>query len=310
MILEEINCSICGSSGKLPVLTTKLGFSLVRCIQCGFQFYSPRPASEHIEEYYHGEDFYRNVNIQSVENVLPLLPKIPGKLLDVGCGVGALVSLSNKIGWNAVGMDTSPKAVELGKRELDLDILPNRLENCPFKPETFDVIVLLAVLEHVFEPLFMMKQVENFLKPGGTVIFSTPNLDNLPYLLMENKADYSWFIKEHINQFTLEAHRTLLKKAGFHNVTFHHCGHFIVEGTGNDTNLLAGENFLKGVRDSLLSILEGLSRQVYSKTATDLSDAEITEVMRRQINTWNIKQGEYSITHAVYGRAFKKTVGG
>lgn len=117
MILEEIKCSICGSSGKLPVLTTKLGLSLVRCVQCGFQFYSPRPPSEHIEEYYHGEDFYRKVNIKSVEKVLPLLPKTLRKLLDVGCGVGALVSLANKIGWDAVGMDTSPKAVELAKRE-------------------------------------------------------------------------------------------------------------------------------------------------------------------------------------------------
>ncbi len=97
MILEEINCSICDSAGKRPVLTTKLGLSLVRYGQCGFQFYSPRPSSEHIEEFYHGEDFYRKVNIQSVEKVLPLLPKIPGKLLDVGCGVGALVSLANKI---------------------------------------------------------------------------------------------------------------------------------------------------------------------------------------------------------------------
>ena len=183
-------------------------------------------------------------------------------------------------------------------------------DNCPFNPESFDVMVLLAVLEHVFEPLTMMKQVESFLKPGGTVIFSTPNLDNLPYLLMENKADYSWFIKEHINQFTMKTHRTLLKKAGFHNVTFHNCGHFIVEETGNDTNLLAGESFLKVVRDSLLPIIEGLSKQVYSKTATDLSDAEIAELVGIQFMAWNIKQGEYSITHTILGRAFKKAVGG
>ena len=127
MIVEEINCSICGSSEKLPVLTTKLGLSLVRCVKCDFQFYSHRPLSKHIEEYYHGEYFYRKVNIKSIEKVLPLLPEIPGKLLDVGCGVGALVSLANKIGWNAVGMDTSPKAVELAKRGLSLDILPNHL---------------------------------------------------------------------------------------------------------------------------------------------------------------------------------------
>ncbi len=303
--LEEINCSICGSSGKLPVLTTKLGFSLARCVQCSFQFYSPRPPSEHIEEYYFGEDFYRKVNVKSVESVLPLLPEIPGTLLDVGCGVGALVSLANKIGWNAVGVDTSPKAVELAKKELNLDILSDRLENCSFKPESFDVIVLLAVLEHVFEPLTMMKQVKSLLKPGGTVIFSTPNLDNLPYLMIKNKADYSWFIKEHINHFTLKTHRTLLKKAGLHNVTFHHCGHFIVEGTENGTNLLFGEEFLIGVRESLPAVIEGLSKEVYSKMETHLSDADLMELMCQQIKELNILPGEYSLTHAVYGRVLK-----
>ena len=202
------------------------------------------------------------------------------------------------------------KLLNLPKEDCLLIFFRITWDNCPFNPESFDVMVLLAVLEHVFEPLTMMKQVESFLKPGGTVIFSTPNLDNLPYLLMENKADYSWFIKEHINQFTMKTHRTLLKKAGFHNVTFHNCGHFIVEETGNDTNLLAGESFLKVVRDSLLPIIEGLSKQVYSKTATDLSDAEIAELVGIQFMAWNIKQGEYSITHTILGRAFKKAVGG
>ena len=278
---------------------------MVSCAECDFQYYSPRPPTAHIEAYYHGVEFYEKINFPAIEIALSLLPESQGKLLDVGCGVGALVAVSRKMGWDAVGMDTSPKAVELAKKKLDLEILPNYFKNTPFQPETFDVIVLLAVLEHVFELVSMMKQVWRLLKPGGTVIFSTPNLDNLPYLLMKNKEEYSWFVKEHINQFTLKTLRTLLKKTDFHGLTFHQCGHFIVERVEDKMNLLPGTDFHTGIRSTLINILDHLSEKTFSKRASELTDSELTEVMRHQINAWSIGPGEYSITHAVYGKAFK-----
>ena len=307
---EEIDCALCGSSNPIPVLSSKSGLFLARCAQCDFHFYSPRPRIDQIESYYHGEDFYQKVNITAVEIVMEILAhhKIqPGKLLDVGCGVGSLVALLQKLGWQSVGMDTSPKAAELAKRELGLDILQAHLGDTTFEPETFNVVVLLAVLEHVVKPVDMMAQVWDLLKPGGLVVFSLPNLDNLSYILMPNKAEYSWFIKEHINHFTLKTLRTLLQKTGFRNINFHMCGHFTLEGAGDNLKLTPGPGYVRVVRKMLPHVLNPLAREIFSKEGADLTDLEVLEAMAQQANAWKLPPGEYSVSDAVYVSAFKVT---
>lgn len=309
-IMEKVNCALCGSSDNIPVLTTTGGHFLARCAQCGFQFYSPRPRARWIEAYYHDEAFYEKTNITAVEIVMDILAHrqaTPGKLLDVGCGIGALVALARKKGWDAVGIDTSPKAAALAKRELDIDVLQTCLGDAPFDPDTFDVVVLLAVLEHAFDPAALAEQTLRALKPGGLAIFSLPNLDNLSYLLMPNKAEYSWFVKEHINHFTLRTLRALLEKVGFRDLEFYLCGHFTLDGTGDHAQLLPGKGYIRAVRDMLPHILEPRARQIFSKEAGDLSDPEVVEVMRRQAAVWNLEPGEYSITDAVYASALRPT---
>ncbi len=306
--LVEVNCALCGSAAKIPVFTTSGGHHLSRCGECGFQFYSPRPMSDRIEAYYHGQEFYEKVNITAVEIVMDILAYLnlaPGRLLDVGCGVGALVSLANKKGWDAVGIDPSPKAVELAKQVLDLEIQQTYLHDAGFAPESFDVVVLLAVLEHAFDPVSIMKHVCTFLKPGGHVIFSTPNLDNVTYHLMHAKPEYDWFIKEHINHFTIGTHRTLLEKTGFAEPKFHMCGHFAIEKAGQGTRLLPTETFPRAARKLFGESLEPAAQNLYGKTAASLTDGELNEIMAKQAAIWDLKQGEYSLSDAVYVSAHK-----
>lgn len=307
--LIEINCPLCGSSEKLPVLQTREGHFLSRCRQCGFQFYSPRPSPDRIEAYYHEDEFYEKVNITAVEIVMDILGHHrlrPGKLLDVGCGVGTLVAVAEKKGWDAVGMDPSEKAKELAKKVLDIEILNSYLADSHFEDESFDVVVLLAVLEHAFNPLSIMEQVGKILKPGGRVIFSTPNLDNLPYQLMQNKAEYSWFVKEHINHFTIQTHRALLEKTGFQNPEFHMSGHFSIEESDQGRMLLPGLAFTRSARNLLASSLESFAQKMFGKPPADLTDQEVLEMIAEQAGSWNLQPGEYTLSHAVYVSAEKK----
>ncbi len=309
--LIEVNCALCGSSKIFPVLQSKEGNFLSRCTLCDFLFYSPRPASARIEAYYHEEEFYEKVNITAVEIVMDILGHHqlqPGKLLDVGCGVGALVALARKKGWDALGMDPSQKAQELAKKVLDIEILNSYLADSCVEPESFDVVVLLAVLEHAFDPVSIMERVWKILKPGGRVIFSTPNLDNLSYQLMVNKADYSWFVKEHINHFTLKTHRTLLEKTGFNNPEFHMSGHFTIEENDQGRMLLPGAFFPRSARNLLAKSLEPSAQKLFGKSVADLSDGEVLEIAGEQAASWNLKPGEYTLSHAVYVSAQKADV--
>lgn len=306
--LIEINCPLCGSEEKNPVLQSREGHFLSRCAQCEFQFYSPRPAPDRIEAYYHEEEFYEKVNITAVEIVMDILGHhqlSSGKLLDVGCGVGALVAVARKKGWDAVGMDPSEKAKELSKKVLDMEIINSYLADSCFDPESFDVVVLLAVLEHAFDPLSIMEQVGKILKPGGRVIFSTPNLDNLPYHLMGNKEEYSWFVKEHINHFTIKTHRTLLEKAGFHNTEFLMSGHFAIEENDQGRMLLPGVAFARAARNLLADSLEPSAQKMFGKPSAGLTDQEVLQIIGQQAASWNLPQGEYTLSHAVYVSAQK-----
>jgi len=306
--LIEVNCALCGSSEQNSVLQTREGHFLSRCARCDFQFYSPRPPSDRIEAYYHEEEFYEKVNITAVEIVMDILgyhQLRPGKLLDVGCGVGALVALAGKKGWDALGLDPSQKAAELSEKVLDVEIINSCLGDSRFDPESFDVVVLLAVLEHAFDPVAIMEKVWNILKPGGRVIFSTPNLDNLPYHLMENKKTYSWFVKEHINHFTIKTQRTLLENVGFKNLEFLMSGHFSIVENDQGKMLLPGAAFLRAARSLLAKSVELSAQKMFGKPSSDLTDAEMLEIIGHQAASWNLQQGEYTLSHAVYVSAQK-----
>ena len=157
---------------------------------------------------------------------------------------------------------------------MDIEILNSYLGDSCFDPESFDVVVLLAVLEHAFDPLSIMEQVWKILKPGGWVIFSTPNLDNLPYHLMQNKSEYSWFVKEHINHFTLKTHRILLEKVGFNNPDFLMSGHFSIEENHQGKMLLPGVAFPRAARSLLANSLEPSAQKKFGKPSAELTDED------------------------------------
>jgi|GEM_PF-3876727 len=306
--LIDVPCALCGSEDSIPVLTTVNDFHLARCLHCDFQFYSPRPHNEAIEAYYHEEEFYSKVNLTAVEIVMDILSyhkMQPGKLLDIGCGVGALVYMAEKKGWSAKGVDPSPLAARLGKEKLGVDIIQSYVNGLDFPDNHFDAVVLLAVLEHAFDPLEMVRKVWGWLKPGGKIIFSTPNLDNLQYHLLAEKAGYSWFIKEHINHFTIKTHRQMLMQTGFVDPMFHLSGHFSVKRENGASRLNHTESFLRSARKHYSKFMDDISYEMYSMPAGDLNDSQFLDIWMKKVESWGLTSGEYSLSDAVYVSAEK-----
>ena len=105
-----------------------------------------------------------------------LLPSPPGKLLDVGCGVGTVTKELQKRGFEVVGGDFSDVAVqrckEIGVQAIVCDV---DAEGLPFDTQTFDVVWCSEVLEHVFDPFFLLEEIRRVLKRDGVVLISIPN---------------------------------------------------------------------------------------------------------------------------------------
>jgi SAM-dependent methyltransferase len=105
-------------------------------------------------------------------NTLARLPK--GKVLDVGCGNGEMLQFAEQMGWNGMGLELDPAAIESSKRR-GLNVLQGGYEHLDDYPSHFDCIIFSHVLEHVHKPLEALTKIKNALKPGGVLLLSCPN---------------------------------------------------------------------------------------------------------------------------------------
>ena len=91
------------------------------------------------------------------------------KILDYGCGIGALAEICRGKGY--LGVDIDKESIDIARRQYpDLQFA----YNIPVD-EQFDTVVMLAVIEHIKEPIGLLRQVENILKPEGQVLITTPH---------------------------------------------------------------------------------------------------------------------------------------
>ncbi len=140
------------------------------------------------------------------------------RALDVGCGDGYFTSNLIRLGCRASGMDLSPVAVDLAsKRNPTGDFRTHDLTTAfPFESDTFDVVWCSEVLEHLFSPLDVLREICRVLKPGGILLATTPahgRLKNLAIALFcfERHFDPEY---PHIRFFTLDSLGKLCEKAG------------------------------------------------------------------------------------------------
>ena len=139
-----------------------------------------------------------------------------GRLLEVGCGSGRMLKAMQDKGWHAVGVDPDPIAIKNAKSK-GLVVHQGILADQKFKNDSFDAIVLSHVIEHVPDPLSLLKECERVLKPGGHLVLITPNNKSFCHQLF--KSDWrSLEPPRHLYVFNLETLKQISRKAGFHNV--------------------------------------------------------------------------------------------
>lgn len=147
------------------------------------------------------------------------LPKMAQgrQLLDIGCGNGEFLLRARSAGWQVTGLDFDPKAVEAAtSKGLNVKLCgPDTLEE---SSSQFDAITMAHVIEHVHNPLQMLKASHQLLKPGGFLWIETPNLNSTGH----SHYGRNWRGLEpprHLTIFTETSLVAALEESGFTDIT-------------------------------------------------------------------------------------------
>ncbi len=151
------------------------------------------------------------------------IPK-DAKILDVGCNYGSLIFNLHSLGYkNIFGVEINKNAIEKGKTfypEISNNLNTYEAGNIPFENNTFDVILMFDVIEHIPNvDNFLKNEVRRILRTGGTFIFQTPNkLINIPWEIISGRSLVKWRTY-HCSLQTPSSLKKCLIKLGFSGVT-------------------------------------------------------------------------------------------
>jgi len=139
----------------------------------------------------------------------------PGKkLLDVGSGAGFFLKVVEERGWEVEGVEISKLASDYANEVLGVNVHNSKLEDVKFSSESYDLVTLLDIIEHLTDPLRTLEEIYRVLKSDGLVIVSTPDIGSLSRVFLGKH----WSILspgEHLFNFSTKTLSLMLSKANF-----------------------------------------------------------------------------------------------
>jgi len=229
-------CPCCGSEKIQPRLlaidytVSKKQFAIWECRNCTLRFTQDIPDADSIAAYYKSEEYishtdtkkgfvnslYHVIRKKTLNNKRRLIEKhafhSKGSLLDIGAGTGAFAFHMKQSGWDVKALEPDPltrrKANELYKLTIDpAELLFH------FKENSFDVVTMWHVLEHVHDLHTYLKQIRNILKVNGKSFIAVPNYTSFDARHYEEFwAAYD--VPRHLYHFSPLSFQTLLDKNG------------------------------------------------------------------------------------------------
>ncbi len=135
-----------------------------------------------------------------------------GKLLDIGCGPGKILKIAQRW-YECHGVEPSERAVGACK-EMGFHVTHGMFEDVELPGAHYDVALMDAVLEHVFEPVEILKKVNRVLKPGGVLVVKVPKLWG-PAHRMHGREWNGYRVGYHTFLYTGKTLGAIMNAAGF-----------------------------------------------------------------------------------------------
>jgi len=198
--------------------------TLFRCKACGFIFADDQEVADLVSLYERLEDNEyenglenRSLQMRRIANEVRKAHPAGRTLLDIGAGIGLMVNESRKAGFEAIGIEPSHSLVEAGKRLLSLDLLQGIFPHPAVAGRQFDVISLVDVIEHVSDPVGLLRECGKALQKDGLLTVVTPDVASAAARMMGRRW---WHLRlAHVGYFDGRSMATAAKNAGLEIVS-------------------------------------------------------------------------------------------
>lgn len=237
---DDAPCPLCGHDDAEPVLEAPyptpaagpgLVFAVVRCRRCDLRYTNPRPDPASVGAFYPADykphrrprkmrlarsrSWWGKVSGRACPERSGALPwHGEGRLLDFGCGGGSFLKRMAGQGWRVTGLDAAVGAVRRVQEEFGLNALVGSLPHPDIAPASFDVVTMWHSLEHVHDPLAILREAYQLLVPGGKLVVACPNIESLPFRWF-GPAWFGLDLPRHLTHFTPATLTDVLTTAGF-----------------------------------------------------------------------------------------------
>jgi len=199
--VEQPNCYICGSA-EAEQFAQIHGFTYVKCMHCGHVYTSRRYSEQALKRFYQKDQYYSQITYANRETCFyrrehVAKPKVEfaeqytgiekGTWIDVGSGIGDLVSVLSEKGWRAIGLEISETSVKFAREVFGVSLVTQTFEEyCSTHAElmgTVDVVSFIGLLEHVVNPTELLALAWQMLKSNGVVVIQVPNAHSVSSMI-------------------------------------------------------------------------------------------------------------------------------
>lgn len=154
------------------------------------------------------------------------------RILDLGCGNGSFSNSLTKLGYAVVGIEESACGIKIAQQTYpDCHFIQGSIYNLSELElqHSFDVVISVEVIEHLFNPNALVTAAKYYLKPGGKLIITTPYhgyLKNLALAILGKMDDHfnALWSGGHIKFFSVPTLTKLLETEGCNEIKFQYAG--------------------------------------------------------------------------------------
>ena len=231
---QYISCNLCGGNDYRVVFPAGKAQShqIVQCLGCGLMYANPRTGEIDFVRVANSDPAFLNEMLQrsydprmdkercqvkdyeTTRDILADLFPARGNLLEVGSGLGFLLHFFKEDGWITTGVEPDSLCCQHARAIFGLNVIAGTLPNANCQADSYDVALMMHVIEHVPDPCQTLSELFRMLRPGGILVVETPRYDTLTFKLLGHR-ERSVLCEGHVYFFTTSTLERIAQKVGF-----------------------------------------------------------------------------------------------